>query len=107
MGYSPLHFACMVENATAINVLGTRQADLHLQGPSGFTGLHILAQSETSLGCIDTLLRLGASVSVYDEVCATTLTQACTVVLRFSCAVGCRRNGRQLISRVSAGRGVS
>ena len=59
----------MAENAAAINVLGTRQADLHLMGPSGFTGLHLLAQSETSIACIDIILRLGASVTVYDEVC--------------------------------------
>ncbi len=61
----------MVENPATIHVLGSRQADLHAVGPSGFSPLHILAQSETSLACVDALLKLGASVVVYDEVLAT------------------------------------
>jgi len=35
---------------------------------SGFTGLHLLCQSDTSLDCIDVMLANGANVHKYDEV---------------------------------------
>ncbi len=63
-----MHFACMAENPASIHVLGSRQADLHAVGPSGFSPLHILAQSETALASVEALLKLGANVIVYDEV---------------------------------------
>lgn len=67
MGYTPLHFACQMENYHAINVLARSKADVNAKGPSGFAPLHIVSQSETSILCVDALLRAGASVNVYDE----------------------------------------
>lgn len=67
MGYCAVHMACMQENVAALKALGTSKADFNLVGPSGFTGLHLLCQSDTSLDCIDVMLANGANVHKYDE----------------------------------------
>ena len=69
MGYTPLHMACLAENAATLHILLTKLADVNMKGPSGFTGMHFLAQSETAIPCIEVLLKHGASLTLFDEVC--------------------------------------